>query len=467
MRGFKTHSPLCTYTYLLPTYRDMNFKVNINAIIPALTLLQGILFAALLILRGRREERRSDFWLAFLLVLLALSGVPFMLGWLGITYLWEELTFLPWDGLGFAYVPTMYLFLRSLVNSEWRFSWRRDGKHYGIYIFYFMYHLIIGGYGQIDKNFVNWWWHVFEGLPAIVVFFEILTYSQQVVYFILCYRLYKEYQAWMVNEFSDIERVSYRWFYNFLVVHFTVVVIEFINMLWLRLVSYTYTEMWASYIADLLLMYYISVSGYAQARVKDVHFMENDTNLLEKDVFFSKNAVYTEGTAEMILEENLAKKDANTLFHSEFHSEKIGDLATTETNIDAFNSEENTIKNTDTKAVRDADLDHWKRKVLTYFEKEKCYLNPELTLSELAAKLDTNTSVLSAVINSGFSKNFNDFVNEYRVNAFKRLAIAPQSKHLTLLAIAFDCGFNSKATFNRAFKKETGLSPKAFLDNEV
>lgn len=441
----------------------MDFKLNINAIIPALTLLQGILFATLLILRGRREERHSDFWLAFLLILLALSGVPFMLGWLGITYLWEELTFLPWDGLGFAYVPTMYLFLRSLVNSAWRFSWQRDGKHYGIYIFYFMYHLLIGGYGQMNKNFVNWWWHVFESLPAVIVFFEILTYGQQVVYFIFCYRLYKEYQAWMVNEFSDIERVSYRWFYNFLVVHFTVVVIEFINMLWLRLVSYTYTEMWASYSADLLLMYYISVAGYAQARVKDVHFKSNEANLLEKDVFFPENTLYTEGASETILPKNLGEKDANI----SFYPEKTDNVATIETNINAFNAKENTIKNTETKAVRDADLDHWKRKVWNYFEKEKCYLNPELTLSELATKLDTNTSVLSAVINTGFGKNFNDFVNEYRVNAFKRLAITPDSRHLTLLAIAFDCGFNSKATFNRAFKKETGLSPKAFLDNEV
>ena len=101
---------------------------------------------------------------------------------------------------------------------------------------------------------------------------------------------------------------------------------------------------------------------------------------------------------------------------------------------------------------------------MAYFEKEKSYLNPELTLSELAIKLNTNTSVLSAVINTGFGKNFNDFVNEYRVEEFKRKAAAPDSKHLTLLAIAFDCGFNSKATFNRAFKKVTDLSPKAFLE---
>ena len=73
--------------------------------------------------------------------------------------------------------------------------------------------------------------------------------------------------------------------------------------------------------------------------------------------------------------------------------------------------------------------------------------------------------LLSAVINSGFSKNFNDFVNEFRVNVFKEKIKDPKLQHLTLLAIAFDCGFNSKATFNRSFKKATGLSPKEWLQN--
>ena len=223
----------------------MNFKININALLPALTLLQGLIFAILLILRGRREERNSDFWLAFLLILLGLTGVPFMLGWLGITFLWEKLTFLPWDGLGYAYVPTMYLFLRSLVNNDWRFAWKRDWKHYAIYITYFTYHLVIGCYGLIDKKFVDWWWHGVDGWIVTVFLGDALRYGQELFYFILCYRLYKDYRAWTVNEFSDVERVSYQWFYNFLVVHFSVVVVEFINNLWLKLVNYSYAEMWA------------------------------------------------------------------------------------------------------------------------------------------------------------------------------------------------------------------------------
>ncbi|MEZ4905955.1 MAG: helix-turn-helix domain-containing protein [Spirosomataceae bacterium] len=84
-------------------------------------------------------------------------------------------------------------------------------------------------------------------------------------------------------------------------------------------------------------------------------------------------------------------------------------------------------------------------------------------MADLAQKLKTNPSVLSAAINQNFGKNFNDFVNEYRIEEFKKQIQLPENKKLTLLAIAFDCGFNSKATFNQAFKKLTGQSPKEFV----
>lgn len=96
-----------------------------------------------------------------------------------------------------------------------------------------------------------------------------------------------------------------------------------------------------------------------------------------------------------------------------------------------------------------------------YFEQERPYLDPQLTLNDLARGIGVNASALSFTINNGFGVNFNDFVNRFRVEEVKRRLA--ESCGETLLEIALMSGFNSKATFNRAFKKFTGVSPTDFV----
>ncbi len=110
------------------------------------------------------------------------------------------------------------------------------------------------------------------------------------------------------------------------------------------------------------------------------------------------------------------------------------------------------------------DLPQWKAKLLDWMENEQPYLDPELSLPDLAKKLNTNASILSRVINEGTGQHFNDFVNEYRIRYFENCIRQGRQETQTLLGIALDCGFNSKATFNRAFKKYKGMTPKSYLD---
>jgi len=93
------------------------------------------------------------------------------------------------------------------------------------------------------------------------------------------------------------------------------------------------------------------------------------------------------------------------------------------------------------------------------------YLEPKLSLRNLSESLDITPQRLSALINNGHQKNFFDFINAHRVEEFKRLVDDPQNSHKTLLGLAFEAGFNSKTTFNTAFKKITGTTPKTFLKN--
>lgn len=94
---------------------------------------------------------------------------------------------------------------------------------------------------------------------------------------------------------------------------------------------------------------------------------------------------------------------------------------------------------------------------------EKLYCESELSLADLAERLDTQPNYLSQVINEREGKNFYDYINTLRIEEFKRVAASPESRKYTLLALAEQCGFNSKSSFNRYFKKVTGQSPSEFM----
>jgi AraC-like DNA-binding protein len=98
----------------------------------------------------------------------------------------------------------------------------------------------------------------------------------------------------------------------------------------------------------------------------------------------------------------------------------------------------------------------------TTMEHDKLFLNPEITLPELAKSIDIPSYQLSRIINEKFECNFFDFINGYRVNEVKSKLNDPTFSNLSLLGIAFDSGFNSKSAFNRIFKKTTGLTPSEF-----
>ena len=98
-------------------------------------------------------------------------------------------------------------------------------------------------------------------------------------------------------------------------------------------------------------------------------------------------------------------------------------------------------------------------------ETEKIYTESELSLSELANRLNTLPNYLSQVINDKEGKNFYDYINMLRIDEFKRLVSRPENRKYTLLSLSYDCGFNSKSSFNKNFKKVTGQSPSEYLNN--
>ncbi len=100
------------------------------------------------------------------------------------------------------------------------------------------------------------------------------------------------------------------------------------------------------------------------------------------------------------------------------------------------------------------------RKVM---EEENLWLNPALNLALLASHTRISAKTISAVLNQHLDKSFNEFINGYRIDAIKSRLLSAEDKNLTIAGLAYECGFNSLPTFQRAFKAIQGESPSEFL----
>lgn len=112
-------------------------------------------------------------------------------------------------------------------------------------------------------------------------------------------------------------------------------------------------------------------------------------------------------------------------------------------------------------------LHTYKENLVDLMEKEKPYLEGELSLAKLAKLIELSPHHLSYLLNEGFGKNFFQFVNAYRVEEAKKLLLSEAHQHLSIIGIAYEAGFNSKTAFNTVFKNNTGMTPTVYKKNAL
>jgi AraC-like DNA-binding protein len=102
-------------------------------------------------------------------------------------------------------------------------------------------------------------------------------------------------------------------------------------------------------------------------------------------------------------------------------------------------------------------------KLKVAMEEKEYFTNAELKMSDLAEALEVHPNILSQVINTYESKNFYDYINELRIQKFIGLLSDLENKKFTIMSLAYDCGFNSKSSFNKYFKKVTTQTPTEYI----
>lgn len=367
----------------------------------------GIVFSVLLFKEGFENTKRESKWLGLFILLCSLYICPFMLGyagWYSIKLYREILFFMPFQQL-FLIGPVIFFYTRSLLRISTGFS-KKDLLHFLPATAYLLYTAIIF---TTDKLVLDDFYFYEDGRDKDLAFWYQMTgLISMLIYLIMSLRIYSTYKILVVRETSFADDILHKWIKRFLIALTLILVLRvlffFLNPEWDNFGS----KYWY-YLCFSILFFYISIYGYS--------------NSIKGSISFNNDTLYSPHSGNGLSLPRFQKRDKGT----------------------------------------STELQDWKIKISTLINESEIYKNPSLTLTDVSLKLNTNRSIVSEVINKGFGMNFNDFINSKRVDAVMEKIAQGAHNSSTLLGIAMDCGFNSKATFNRAFKKNTSMTPKEYI----
>lgn len=386
------------------------YNYNQKSVVLLFFFLNSLLFAILLFKQGLKENRRDSMWLSFVL-LCGLYICPFMLGyagWYGLGSYREFMFFVPFQQL-FLLGPVLYFYTRTLLNRSYTIS-RIEMWHFLPAAVYLLYSLLVF---IIDTLVLDAFYFYADGRDKDLAFWcQMSGLISMLFYLILSLKVYNRYRAYTVEELSYANDVAFTWIKHFLMAFCTILV--------LRVLFFILNPEWGKfgnkywfYLCFSILALYIAITGYSST--------------------------------------------LRTILNYRFTSPVV---------LPSFPEPELEKEEEESHSQAGVTTNDWHDKIAALFNEGRVTENPNLTLRDIADELGTNRNVVSGVINSDFGMNFNDYVNKKRTEAV--VVKIEQGVHLnhTLLSIALDCGFNSKTTFNRAFKKHTGLTPRQYVEKQ-
>lgn len=382
-----------------------------NVVILA-AMLQGVLLTLFLLL-NKKGNRKANIFLALLVLLYAID--------IGLETLYASPQIFDFphliglnDPLFFLYGPLLYLYAYFL-SSPRAGSDKKWLLHFLPFLIIVIFYLPTLFLQSAEFKLSS------EGrLPAVLHSFmtadvrgrvELISGFHELIYIVLTLFLLSKHAQAIKDSFSAIDRINLKWLKNLTLATGAIVTV------------------------DLLLYFFINAELLAYG------------NAVTLILFLCATLIYAIGY--MGLMQPLIFSPA---------SDNIPVTPVLPDNEESGNVREKYYKST----LTDQQAEDSLAKLLELMETQQLYLNGELKLSDVAEALGISTNNLSQIINDKLNKNFYDFVNAYRVEAARKLLADPEKDNLTLLAIAFDAGFNSKSTFNSVFKKHCQLTPSEY-----
>ncbi len=238
-----------------------------------------------------------------------------------------------------------------------------------------------------------------------LLFYELIGEVQFMVYTIAIFMVLKKYKTVYLENYSNANYAIHKWLFQITV--FSCIAHSFVLIRW-----YLSNSIFQEYVLNINILISLSV--------------------LSITVFFVLKALYQ---PELFTGINIHLNPVKTFF------------------------EKKTTR--DSRQKSESESEHL-NKLTSLMEKEKPYLDFELTLQKLAIQTDIPEKELSILINHHLNKHFFDFINEYRINDAKTLLQDTSKKELTVLEILYSVGFNSKSSFYTAFKKATNQTPSEY-----
>ena len=270
----------------------------------------------------------------------------------------------------------------------------------------------------------------FKERPTLFNTFHLLDLAALPLYLALSWRLLRRHQVQIADHYSYRYSVDYRWLQRLviaMVVTWGVIDLPLLGSLFIDALT-EQQSLTLGFSLTTLLVFYLGYHGFRQATVY--------ATVPEPDAVSEPNTVPA----------------------------TVPEIATVpETEAISIETAMEPMPRYQKSGLSEDELEDGKVRLLTHMESEKPHLDNSLTIRDLAGTIGLSEHNLSEVINAGLAKTFYEFINSYRVEEFKQRVIRDDGTHRTLLAIALECGFNSKSSFNRIFKQHTGTTPSAYL----